>query len=185
VIFAIATLFSTAPRAHSQSAQPTEYQLKAAFLFNFAKFIDWPNRSFADSQSPFLICIIGRDPFGNVLDTYLSGKTVDDRTVEIDRFPSPGAPVLARRCQIVFISSSEQQRFHGVIDSFQGQSVLLVGDADGFATSGGTIEFVLEERRIHFAINSDAADRADLKVSSKLLSLAEIVHDAPGKGELK
>lgn len=161
----------------SQSGQPTEYQLKAAFLLNFAKFIDWPDESFADSQSPFIICVIGRDPFGSVLDGYLSGKTIAERGVEVDRFPTSGPLVVARRCQIAFVSSSEQPRFRGVIESFQRQSILLVGDADGFTAAGGAIEFVLEEQHIHFAINPGAVERANLKISSKLLSLAEIVHD--------
>jgi hypothetical protein len=166
----------------SQTNQATEYELKAAFLFNFAKFIDWPDKSFADGQSPFLVCVIGRDPFGSVLDTYLSGKMIGGRTVAVDRFPAAGSAVIAHRCQIAFISSSEQGHFREVIDSFQGQNILLVGDGDGFATSGGTIEFLLEQEHVRFAINPDAADRADLKVSSKLLALAEIVHDDPGKG---
>jgi hypothetical protein len=165
----------------SQTNQPTEYQLKAAFLLNFAKFIEWPPRAFADAQSPFTICIIGRDPFGAFLDEYLAGKTIDNRPVTIERFASAKFPA-ETRCQIAFISSSEQFHFREVIASFSGQNTLLVGDADGFASSGGAIEFLLEENHIRFAINPGAADRADLKVSSKLLVLAQIVHEDSDKG---
>ncbi len=170
-----------APYAHSQSNQPTEYQLKAAFLLNFAKFIDWPPKAFADAQSPFTICVIGRDPFGSFLDEYLADKRIDNRPISIERLSSPRAPAQSR-CQIAFISASEQFHFRDIIASFDGQNTLLVGDANGFASSGGAIEFLLEEDHIHFAINPDAADRADLKVSSKLLSLAQIVHDDRDRG---
>jgi len=167
--------------AWCQTSQPTEYQLKAAFLFNFAKFIDWPSKAFSDAQSPFTICVIGRDPFGSFLDEYLADKTIDNRPISIKRFSSPGVPPQSR-CQIAFISASERFHFRDVIASFDGENTLLVGDADGFASSGGAIEFLLEENRVRFAINPDAADRADLKVSSKLLSLAQIVHDDRDKG---
>lgn len=169
------------PGASAQANQATEYQVKAAFLFSFAKFIDWPEKSFADPQSPFTICVIGRDPFGTVLDLDSSGKTIGDRVVIVNRFAFSSATVSARKCQVAFISASEQSHYREIIDSFRGQSTLLVGDADGFASSGGAIEFLLEQNHIRFAINPEAADRADLKVSSKLLALAEIVHDDPGK----
>jgi hypothetical protein len=173
----VGTIFGAAP-----PEQATEYQVKAAFLFNFAKFIDWPEKSFPDARSPFVICVVGRDPFGNALDGYLYGKTIGSRTVEIDRFATPGAMVVARRCQMAFISSSEQGRFRDVIASFQGQNTLLIGDADGFASCGGAIEFLIEQDHVRFAINPEAADRADLKVSSKLLALAEIIHDGSHDG---
>jgi YfiR/HmsC-like len=175
-LLAIIGSFVAAPVAHSQSPQPTEYELKAAFLFNFAKFIDWPGKSFGGTNSAFTVCVIGPDPFGKILDTYFSGKTIAGHVAEVDRFPSP-AEALGKRCQIAFISPSERPHFREVIASFRGQSTLLVGDADGFAESGGAIEFLLENEHVRFAINPEAADRADLKVSSKLLALAEIVHD--------
>lgn len=155
--------------------------MKAAFLFKFAKFIEWPDKSFADPKSSFTVCVIGSDPFGSALDAYFSGKAIANRPVEVERFSSASA-TLGRRCKIAFISSSEKPHFRDVIDAFRGQNTLLVGDADGFANSGGTIEFVLEDNHIRFAINPEAADRADLKVSSKLLALAQIVHDSRDKG---
>ncbi|HTZ74541.1 MAG TPA: YfiR family protein [Candidatus Aquilonibacter sp.] len=167
--------------ARAQSNQAAEYQLKAAFLFDFAKFIDWPPSAFAGAQSPFTICIIGRDPFGSFFDEYVADKTIDSRPALIERFASFKLPA-GTRCQIAFISASEQFHYRDVIASFSGQSTLLVGDAGGFASSGGAIEFLLEENHIRFAINPEAADRADLKVSSKLLALAQIVHDDRDRG---
>lgn len=175
-------LVVTAPLSYPQNGQPTEYQLKAAFLFNFAKFIDWPERSFEGPRSAFMICVIGQDPFGGALDEYLA-KTIDGRPVHLAHFPSEIALTEARRCQIAFISASEKAHFRAVIESLNGSSALLVGDADGFAASGGTIEFTLEDNHIRFAINPDAAQRADLKLSSKLLALAKIVHDGTNNGK--
>jgi hypothetical protein len=184
---ALCVFFSTVMWPGSSAslvAQSTnEYQLKAAFLFNFAKFIDWPDKSFAGPQSPFMVCVVGRDPFGSALDSQLLSKSVDNRTLQIARFPSVNNMLLENRCQIAFISSSEKDHFRQVIDSFQGQNILLVGDADGFAASGGAIEFALEGDHVRFAINPEAADRAGLHVSSKLLALARIVHDDQAKGK--
>lgn len=172
----------TAPIASPQGGQPTEYQLKAAFLFNFAKFIEWPAKTFGNAESPFTICVIGQDPFGTALDVYLA-KTIDGRPVHIAHFPNANVIAEARHCQIVFISASERGHFHEVIIGLTGVDALLVGDADGFAASGGTIEFMLEDNHVRFAINPDAAGRADLKVSSKLLALAKIVRDGSNNGK--
>jgi YfiR/HmsC-like len=189
-IFRIILLFalcypSISPVAWSQSDEPTEYQLKAAFLFKFAKFVDWPESSFSSPQSPFVVCVIGKDPFGPSLDESLRGKTIEDRNVEVARFPNVGAinSATAQACKISFVSASEQQHLREVIASFQKANTLLIGDAVGFAASGGAIEFVLEDGRIRFAINVDAVDRAGLKVNSRLLALATIVHDDSRKGK--
>lgn len=169
-----------APRDRAQDAPLSEYQRKAEFLFNFAKFIDWPPGSFASPQSPFLVCVIGADPFGRVLDENLPGQTIGDRSVQIARFPGLQYLTESRSCQIVFLSASVSRHFREVMDNFRGTHVLLVGDMRGFATSGGTIEFTLQENHVRFTINTDAAERAGLRVSSQLLSLAKIVHDGAG-----
>lgn len=163
----------------AQANSPSEYQVKAAFLFSFAKFIDWPPSSFASPQSPFSICILGADPFGPAIDEALRGKTIGDRAVVVRRAREPGE---VRHCQIVFISSSENHRLAEILSSLQGASVLVVGDADHFADSGGTIGLMLEQNRIRFTINTDAAQGAGLKISSKLLALARIVRGAPESG---
>lgn len=166
--------FGAPPVARTQTNPPSDYQLKAAFLFNFAKFIDWPNSSFAGPQSPFTICILGQDPFGSVLDDTLKGKTIGGRPIAVRRLKDKAD---GRQCQMVFVSSSESGHLAEIIGSLQVANVLLVGESNRFAVSGGTIELTLEDNHIRFKINTDAADRSGLTVSSKLLALAKIVHD--------
>jgi hypothetical protein len=158
----------------AQSNGTTGYEVKTAFLFNFAKFIDWPASSFAGPQSPFTICVLGQDPFGTLLDDTLQGKMIGIRPFAVRRLRDKTE---AQHCQIVFVSSSESSRLAEILGSMQGQHVLLVGDTNGFATMGGTIEFTLEDSHVRFTINGDAADRSGLTFSSKLLSLATIVRD--------
>jgi hypothetical protein len=163
-----------APLAWGQSGGTTGYEVKTAFLFNFAKFIEWPASSFATPQSPFAICVLGQDPFGNILDATLQGKVIGARPLAVRRLKDKSE---ARSCQIVFVSSSESAHLTDIVGTLRGASVLLVGETNGFAASGGTIGFTLEDNHVRFAINTDAADRSDLKFSSKLLALAQIVHD--------
>jgi YfiR/HmsC-like len=136
VVLVALTVLGAAPFASPQGSQPTEYQLKAAFLFNFAKFIEWPEKSFGSPGSPFTVCVIGQDPFGTALEVSLLGKTMGSRAVQIMRFPNPTTLAEARHCQIVFISASEKIHFHEVIESLNNTDALLVGDADGFVASG-------------------------------------------------
>jgi len=158
----------------AQTDAPGEYQLKAAFLFNFAKFVDWPPASFAGPQSPFVVCILGPAPFGRAVDDVFRDKTVDNRRVVVERFKNIAQ---ARQCHIVFVSQSEGFHLADIILHLRGECVLLVGESDGFAEAGGVIQFVIEDNRVHFLINPDAAGRAGLKISSQLLSLARVVHD--------
>jgi hypothetical protein len=174
----LAFLGNTFP-AFTQADVPTEYQLKAAFLFNFAKFVDWPAGSFSSPQSPFFICILGVDPFGHVMDDTLQGKTIGAHAVVIQRVKDSAE---LRHCQMTFVSSSERLRVPEIIEASKGTSTLLVGESAGFAVAGGAIQFDLEENRVRFLINTDAAERAGLRVSSKLLSLAKVVHDAVNNG---
>jgi hypothetical protein len=164
--------FSTAARV--QTLPPSDYQLKAAFLFNFAKFIEWPDSTFLTAQSPFAICVLGTDPFGSVLDDTLKGKTIGIRPLVVWRLKEKTE---ARRCQMVFVSSSESTHLGEIIATLRGANVLLVGESNGFALLGGSIELTLDNNHVRFAINIDAADRSGLRFSSKLLALARIVHD--------
>jgi hypothetical protein len=168
-----------APLTSGQLSQPSEYQLKAAFLFNFAKFIDWPQTSFASAEAPFAICVFGKDPFGSVLDDVLLNKTIAARPVVVKRLRDKAE---ARHCQMVFICSGEYEYLQGILESLRGVSALIVGESDGFAASGGIIEFTLEQGHVRFTINTDAAEQAGLRFSSKLLALAKIVHTAANTG---
>lgn len=181
-IVAIAAIALVFPwwRATAQDAGPTEYQLKAAFLVNFAKFIDWPPGSFANPQAPFAVCILGADPFGATIDDTLRGQSIGGRAVIVQRVRDASQ---LRHCQIAFISASEKDHLREILQNVRGANVLLVGETDGFASQGGAIQFQMQDEHIRFSINPDAAERAGLRVSSKLLSLATIVHDAAGDGK--
>jgi uncharacterized protein DUF4154 len=176
LLFAAAVSHSIIFPSHAwgQSGASTGYKVKTAFLFNFAKFIEWPASSFATPQSSFAICVLGQDPFGSTLTDTLQGKMIGQRPLAVRRLKDKSE---ARSCQIVFVSSSESQRLAEIVDAVRGGNVLLVGETNGFAASGGTIEFTLENDSVRFAINTDAADRSGLKFSSKLMALAQIVHD--------
>ncbi len=168
------------PQADAQSEPPSEYQIKAAFLYNFAKFVEWPADTFADPHDPIVLGIVGEDPFGSVLDKIVLGKTVNGRGLMIKRL-KPGPDL--RKCHILFISSSEKKHLAPILESLQGSSVLTVGETDRFAQSGGVINFILEENKVRFEINSETAARARLKISSKLLALARIVANQPNGGK--
>jgi hypothetical protein len=172
-------LLGLLPAERLRATVLNEYQVKAAFLFNFAKFVDWPDGTYATPRAPFAICILGKDPFGSTLDELLSGKSMENHPVSILRLRDRTE---GRHCQMVFVSSSETRNYAEIIEALRGASVLIVGETDGFAASGGAIEFILEEDHVRFAINPEAARRAGLKCSSRLLALAKIVHDAPGPG---
>jgi hypothetical protein len=151
---------------------PTEYQVKAAYVLNFLKFVEWPGDSNADIHERWIIGIVGENPFGDELTQIITGKTVQGHELGVRQF-QPGEDF--RVCQVLFISASEKKRLPTILAALNGLSVLTVGDMDHFIESGGTIQFVMEERRVRFAIDISASSRARLKVSSKLLSLARTV----------
>jgi len=163
-----------APAVRSQSTATIEYDLKLAFLFNFAKFVEWPPDAFPNDKAPITLCVFGTDPFGRSLDEIVQGKTASNREFAIRRTMKPED---LRSCQMIFIGDAERGRLAEVFDSLKRSSVLVVGESDGFAERGGCIQFYLEDNKVRFAINVDAVQRARLTVSSKLLALARIVHD--------
>ena len=166
----VVVLFLSGTRAQSPTAG--EYQVKAAFLFNFAKFVEWPASSFSDASAPLRICVFGRDPFGEELRNITKEKTVNGRKLEVTQvFDLQGA----RTCQILFIASSETARLKQILASLRGTDALTVGDTKGFVEQGGMINFVLENSRVQFEVNRKAAEQGGLKISSKLLSVAKLV----------
>ncbi len=163
-------LVSLAVDTQAQSAG--EYQVKAAFLYNFAKFVEWPQSSFSDASAPLRICVFGRDPFGQELRDLVSAKTVQGRKFEVDQVVDLQQ---ARSCHVLFIASSEKTSMKRILEGLRGASVLTVGDTKGFAELGVMINFVLENDRVQFEVNPKAAEQAGLKISSKLLSVAKLV----------
>jgi len=149
-----------------------EYRLKAAFVSKFAGFVEWPAETWKGASAPILICVLGENPFGSALDQAISGKTIQDRKLAVRYVTS------ARQtggCQIVFVSASERKRFRSILKDLPATGVLTVSDADSFTEEGGIIDLPLEDDKIGIVINLDAAERARLHISSKLLGLARIV----------
>ncbi len=170
IVVAIVIGVLAAPALRGQEID--EYQVKAAFLYNFAKFVEWPAQSFRSRQDPIVVCVLGHNPFGNSLEQVIRGKLIDGRDLafrQVDSAEEAGA------CQILFISSSEGKRFRSLSENLKPAGILTVGEAQGFAANGGVINFKLDGGRVRFEINVDAAEHAQLQISSKLLSLAQIV----------
>jgi hypothetical protein len=151
----------------------SEYELKAAFLFNFAKFVEWPAEAFSNESAPIVVGVVGDDPFNGSLDS-VGGKSVNGRRVAIRRL---SASQDLRSCQMLFVSSSERKRLAQIVASVDGACVLTVGEMDGFVSNGGMIRLTMEDNKVRFEINAGTARRARLRFSSKLLSLAKRVID--------
>ena len=153
-----------------QAQTGNEYQVKAAFLYNFAKFVDWPPDAFGYSSAPLVIGVVGDDRFGGALDQAINGKSIGGRALIVRRLKW-GQDL--RSCHILFISSSEQKRLPQIIQSLKGASVLTVGDMGQFTQQGGIINFFLKANRVRFEINSRGAEQARLRISSKLMALSK------------
>jgi hypothetical protein len=153
----------------AQDAPPSEYQVKAAFVYNFAKFVEWPTEAFAGPKSPMVIGVLGKNVFGGDLERTVRSKTVSEHPFQIKEFRSVTE---ATNCHILFISTSEKDRLAEILKQLHGTSVLTVGEMDHFTEAGGMINFVMEGNKVHFQINNEEAVKAGLKISSRLLSLA-------------
>jgi hypothetical protein len=180
-VFAI-LLMSFAPGATSIAAEMRdpvgEYQIKAAFLFNFARFVEWPAGAFQTPNEPISICVLGQDPFGTSLDEAVARHNAEGRALVIRHLagikPNTG-------CHIIFIASSEVRHGPSLLSKLAETGVLTVGDSDAtgrVVPYGAVISFVLEDQKVRFEVDVDAADRQKLKISSRLLSLAKITRSA-------
>lgn len=156
----------------AQAARPSEYQVKAVFLFNFAQFVDWPPEAVADSQEPLVIGILGSDPFGDLLDATVRGEHRGARPFLVRRYQRAED---IKSCNILFISRPEADRPQEVLAGLKSRPILTVSDAEGFAERGGMIGFVTDRNRIRLKINLGVAQAAHLTISSKLLRVAEII----------
>ena len=156
----------------AQTQTTTGYQVKAAFLYNFARFVQWPDEAFPKHNEPFIIGIIGDDPFGPVLTQTIRDKNIDGRKLIVKHFFSTRDLGF---CHILFVSSSEKKQFQSLFSRVRSSSTLTVGDFDDFSKSGGMINFTIVKNKVRFEINPQAAEKVGLKISSKLLKLARIV----------
>jgi hypothetical protein len=181
-------------------ADPTasrEYQVKAAFLYNFIQFVDWPKEKMGDGNEPIIIGVIGKDPFGDafdpIVDKEIQGKKLLvkrfmafeelKKTGEKDKSLLDREIESLRKCHLLFICSSEDKSISEILNSVKDHSVLTIGEVQGFLEAGGIINFVMEEKKVRFEISITAAKSAKLKIRSQLLKLAKrAVGEDSGKG---
>lgn len=154
------------------NAPTREYEIKAAFLYHFARFIEWPEEA---EQEQIALCVLGEDPFGKTLDD-LEGKEVRSKTLTVRRLERGRE---AQRCHVLFISSSERERLPQLLDTLRTAHVLTVGETDTFAREGGAIRLFEARNKIRFEVNLEVARRAGLTVSSRMLKLADVIEEGP------
>jgi hypothetical protein len=163
------SLFSP-PTIAGPSAVDIEYKLKAVFLLNFARFVEWPVQAFSDDKAPITICVVGEDPFGRILDEAVKGEKVRDRALAIKRLSLQQDP---HTCHIAFFSRSTVSQPANALLGLRGSYTLTVGEMeDGFFQQGGVINFVLVDQKVRFEVNTADAVQTNLKISSKLLALS-------------
>ena len=163
----------TVHNTNAEQISSREYMIKAAFLYNFAKFIEWPPKTFEDSKSPVRLCVLGKNPFGIALES-IEGKTIHGRKLIIEQLNSTKE---IKICHMLFISESEKKQLDYILNNIKDLNVLTIGDTENFARLGVIINLTMAKKKIRFKINLDAANRAGLKISSKLLKLANIIQE--------
>ncbi|GFO60748.1 hypothetical protein GMST_30730 [Geomonas silvestris] len=152
------------------AAGNSEYQVKAAFLYNFMKFVEWPGDSL-NAAGTITLGILGKDPFGEAIEE-VRGKTAKGRSIAVVHLRTPEE---ARECDLLFVCASEKGRFAQILKAVQNYRVLTVADQEGFCQAGGMINLVSVKNRVGFEVNVAAATRARLRISSQLLKLARQV----------
>ncbi len=180
-VLLVSLVFLGAPAAHlvrpvlAEDSKPSEHAIKAAFLFNFTKFVEWPVKAFPDARSPIVIAVLGNDPFGQVLDTAVRGKAVKGRSIIVRRFADTNELGSAH---ILFVSSSYAASVSEVFKATKGSPVLTVSEIPGFIQQDGVIEFVVQDQKVKLHVNLDNAVAAGLKVSAELLKVAKVFRAA-------
>jgi len=154
---------------HAQTAISKEYKIKAVFLFNFTQFVEWPPTAFSAPNAPFIIGILGDDPFGTTIDEIISNEKVNGHPLMIQRYHDIKE---IKSCHILFINSDPEKMKEDIPSV--GIHTLTVGDAGNFVRMGGMIRFFTENNRIRLQVNPDAARAADINISAKLLRVSDI-----------
>jgi len=178
---AIAVLVVSALRGidAAENEAPTETEVKAAMIYNFAQFVEWPENEPKAPPSSFVIGVFGEDPIEMSLEDTLKGESFENRAVQVRHLAKPND---AKACDILFVSQSQRRRTPEILEAIRGSSTLTIGDSEDFVAMGGMIAFMKQGNRVRFQINPDAAARAGLKISSKLLRLAIVQSDSVTKG---
>jgi hypothetical protein len=171
-LLVVAGAFLIVAQALGAADAPTENQVQAVFLFNFSRFVEWPPQAFAAPSDPFIIGIVGADPFGSRLDEAVHNEQINGHVLTVRRFRNISE---LDNCQILFIDRSEIARLGQILSALDHRSTLTVSQADGAAQHGVMIQFATENNRIRLRINVDSARAAGLTISSKLLRPAEII----------
>jgi hypothetical protein len=149
-----------------------EYRVKAAFIFNFMQFVEWPTGTFANDNAPFVVAVVGHDPFEGALEQAMASKTIRSRNIVVRYFSTADS---IEPCQLLFVPAGEDDSAARIIgDKVADRPVLTIGESDAFMGAGGVIRFYNEENKVRFEIAPQAAERGHLKISSKLLRLARI-----------
>jgi hypothetical protein len=175
----LASALLVVPCLRAQASRPSDYDVKAAYLYNFGRFVEWPSSVTSNSDS-FNVCVLGQDPFGSALDATLANETIDGKSVIAKRISTPQE---AARCNILFMSSTEDVRLKKIIETLDKEAVLTVSDMPKFSQHGGMIQFVLEGKRVRFEVNLGAVQHAGLTLSSELLKVATAVRGNPLPGD--
>jgi len=164
----------------AQSVKPTDYDVKAAYLFNFGHFVEWPANASVSRSDSFVVCVLGQDPFGAVLDATLAGESIAGKKVTAKRISTPEE---SANCQILFLSAAEELRLQKIIGALNEQPVLTVSDMPHFSQRGGMIQFVLDGKKVRFEVNLSAVHHAGLSLSSELLKVATTVRRNSSSGD--
>jgi hypothetical protein len=193
LVVLVSFVAAIAMEAQTGSEANREYQVKAAFLYNFIKFVDWPGEETADTNEPIIIGIIGNDLFGNAFEP-VKDKPIKGRKVIVKWFK--GLEELGKssekqsqieavgKCHLLFVCPSEKEKLGEIINLVKDYSVLTVSDMQGFLESGGIVNFVIDENKVGFEINNAAAKHANLQIRSQLLRLAKrVVEEKPPQGK--
>ncbi len=175
MIVTCAMLCTSPPPTHAQVGEPDiEYQVKAAFLYNFAKFVAWPDGTFASKTEPLALCIVGDDPFGEPLHAVLAGRKAHGRLTLLKILEEPTND---DGCHIAFVSAPDGPRMARLMQRLKGRTVLTVGDSEAFAANGGMVRLLIENKKTRFDINTHSAGLVGITFNSQLLSLARRVRE--------
>lgn len=158
---------------YAQINNEIEAKLKAAYIFHFLQFIEWPDSTFANENSPIVLAVLGKDPFGKILDETINSEKIGKRAIILKRIESVSE---IGSCHVLYISSSEENKYKNILKHIGISPVLTISDIINFGLAGGDINFYIEENKVRFAINVQGVKESDLRISSKLLRLAKIIN---------
>jgi hypothetical protein len=171
IAYAAALALLIPPAGSAARLEPSEYGLKSVFLYQFCRFMEWPDSAFSSPNDPLIIGVVGDDPFGSLLKEAVEGETYHGRPIRIEHYRGPRD---IRRCHLLFVSRSEVDQMAEILSAVAGKSVVTVGETDGFLDRGGMIALTADRNRVRLRVNTSSLRAANVDVSSKLLRVAEI-----------